>query len=356
MAAALRSPIIPPPCLLRHARRGVPSRSLTTTTATDAAQQMQRTFKNQTKTYRQTLDGHQLQKLSLTLNRPYLHPDLDITSKPPPNGTPLPPGYHLVYFAPAAVEANLAADGTDRTFNAPAPFARRMWAGGRMRWTPGVPLRVGEDVEERTRFVGATAKRSRDGGEMVLVDVEKELWGSEGLALVDRRSWVFRPPARRTEMPVVKDEAEAGRIVEDGAGRRSSVEDVRGMNDTGVLERRFKWSPVALFRFSALTFNAHMIHYSESWTRNMEGHPDVVVHGPLNLICMMDYFRDVHGKEAREVSYRALSPLYAGDEYSIRTAFTEDSEEDAEEGKAWDIVVAKGAKVCMKGTIYADSG
>ncbi|KUI60017.1 Mesaconyl-C(4)-CoA hydratase [Cytospora mali] len=352
MTAALRLTLMPP-WFLMHARRGIPrslSRSLTTTTttATDAAQQMQRTFKNQTKTYRQTLDGHQLQKLSLTLNRPHLYPGLDITSTPPPIGTPLPPGYHLVYFAPAAVEANLAADGTDRTFNAPAPFTRRMWAGGRMRWTPGVALRVGETVEERTRLVGATAKRSRDGGEMVLVDVEKEFWGSEGLALVDRRSWVFRPPVRRTEMPLVKDAAEAGRIVEDGGGRRSSVEDVKGVDDA---ERRFNWTPVALFRFSALTFNAHMIHYSESWTRDMEGHPDVVVHGPLNLICMMDYFRDVHGKEAREISYRALSPLYAGDEYSIRAAFTE----DAEEGKAWDIVVAKGAKVCMKGTVYADS-
>ena len=93
-----------------------------------------------------------------------------------------------------------------------------------------------------------------------------------------------------------------------------------------------------------------MIHYGESWTRNVEGHPEVVVHGPLNLICMMDYFRDVYGKEAREVSYRALSPLYAGDEYSVRTA----SAEDVEGGKTWEIVVAKGPKVCMRGTVLAD--
>lgn len=117
------------------------------------------------------------------------------------------------------------------------------------------------------------------------------------------------------------------------------------------MERRFSWSPVALFRFSALTFNAHMIHYSESWTRGVEGHPGLVVHGPLNLICMMDYFRDVHGKEAREMSYRAFAPLYAGDEYVIRTASMEDNNEG---GKAWEIVVAKGEKICMKGTILAD--
>ncbi|ROV99922.1 hypothetical protein VMCG_06162 [Cytospora schulzeri] len=227
-----------------------------------------------TKIHHQTLDAHQLQKLSLTLNRAH---------QLPPDGTPLPPGYHLVYFTPAAVEADLSPDGTDRTFNAPAPFVRRMWAGGRMRWTPGVPLRVGEVVEERTRLVGAVAKRSRVGG--------------------------------------------------------------------GIPERRFNWSPVALFRFSALTFNAHMIHYNESWTRGVEGHPDVVVHGPLNLICMLDYFRDVHGEEPREISYRALSPLYAGDEYTIRTVSTE----EGEEGKVWEIVVAKGAEICMKGTVLTDS-
>lgn len=116
--------------------------------------------------------------------------------------------------------------------------------------------------------------------------------------------------------------------------------------------RKFQWSPVALFRFSALTFNAHMIHYNESWTRNVEGHPAVVVHGPLNLIAMLDYWRDVHGngQEPAEISYRALSPLYAGDEYVVRT----ESVKDVEMGETcWELVVAKGDKICMKGSITA---
>lgn len=89
-----------------------------------------------------------------------------------------------------------------------------------------------------------------------------------------------------------------------------------------------------------------MIHYNESWTRNIEGHPAVVVHGPLNLIGMMDYWRDVHGTdmEAREITYRALSPLYAGDQYLVRT-------DAVQQGKTWEIGVAKGDKLCMKGTI-----
>ncbi|CAN8099369.1 unnamed protein product [Discula destructiva] len=307
----------------------------TLATAAEAAEQMMQAFQGQAKTLRQTLDSHHLQKLSLTLNRPHLHPALDVTAAPPPAGTPLPPGYHLVYFLPAAVEAALALDGTDRTFNAAAPFTRRMWAGGRMRWTAGCPLRVGEEVEERTRLVGATAKRSRGGGEMVLVEVEKEFWGPAGLALVDRRSWVFRPPAATERVAGVACGA---------VGKCSSVEDVE-VDGSGVSQRRFCWSPVALFRFSALTFNAHMIHYNESWTRDVEGHPAVVVHGPLNLIGMMDYWRDVHGhgKEAAEIRYRALSPLYTGDQYTVQT--------ESVEGNTWEVAVTKGDRLCMRGTI-----
>lgn len=194
-------------------------------TAAEAAQQMLHAFEGQTRVQRQVLDGHQLQKLSLTLNRPQLHPGLDVTRAPPPKGTPLPPGYHLVYFSPASVESELGADGTDRTFNAPGPFSRRMWAGGRMTWTPAgaAPLRVGDEAEERTRFVGAAAKRSRDGSEMVLVDVEKEFWGPEGLALVDRRAWVFRPPPREA---LARSDAQVAGVVPGAVGRHSTVEDV----------------------------------------------------------------------------------------------------------------------------------
>lgn len=270
MATTLITASTPRLIIRQHARRSAAlatTTKRTLTTAADAAQQMLRAFEGQTRTSRQVLDGHQLQKLSLTLGRKHLHHPgglglglgLDddntnnLTARAPPRGTPLPPGYHLVFFSPAAIEADLGADGTDRTFNAPAPFSRRMWAGGRMSWRPpprtaegGSPsapsapppmplplLRVGDEVEERTRLVGATAKRSRrtggdggDGGdEMVLVEVEKEFWGPAGLALVDRRSWVFRPPPR--EAVLARREEDVAGFVPGAVGRYSSVEDVQ---------------------------------------------------------------------------------------------------------------------------------
>ena len=81
---------------------------------------------------------------------------------------------------------------------------------------------------------------------------------------------------------------------------------------------------MTLFRFSALTFNPHKIHYSLPWARDVEGHRDIVVHGPLNLISILDLWRDTQRQSVdptalipRSISYRATSPLYAGDEYKI---------------------------------------
>ena len=76
---------------------------------------------------------------------------------------------------------------------------------------------------------------------------------------------------------------------------------------------------MTLFRFSALTFNGHKIHYNLEWCREVEGHRGLVVHGPLNLINMVNLWRDVKGGDAipRKITYRATSPLYAGEKYRI---------------------------------------
>lgn len=175
-----------PPILLSC--KSVVHRRHLTISASEAAERLVQTFSNKIFTKRQFIDANQIQKLSLTLGRKELNPGLDISETPPPSGTPVPPGYHLVYFSPGGVETELGPDGTDRTFNSPAPFTRRMWAGGRMRWESAQSqLRVGQIAEERTKLLSAVPKRSRDGGEMVVVDVEKQFWGEDGLVLVDQR-------------------------------------------------------------------------------------------------------------------------------------------------------------------------
>lgn len=90
-----------------------------------------------------------------------------------------------------------------------------------------------------------------------------------------------------------------------------------------------------------------MIHYNDPWTRDMEGHPGLVVHGPLNLINLLDYWKDVHGngQGPRSITYRAMAPLYAGQTYHIRTA-------EVTEG-SWDVLAEKNGVVCMKSEITA---
>lgn len=97
------------------------------TGARDAAHELLRAYGKKSPVSRtERLDGVQLQKLSLTLGRRELWPGLDVSRDPPPADTPVPAGYHLVYFTPAFVEADLGRDGTDKSFNPPAPFTRRM--------------------------------------------------------------------------------------------------------------------------------------------------------------------------------------------------------------------------------------
>lgn len=263
----------------------------------------------------QLLDGNQTHRLSLTLNRPRLHrrdPILSPSDPLPRAGTPLPPGYHLAYFTPAALPGDLGPDGTDTGYGPAPPFTRRMWAGGRLEWERGNPLRVGDEATETTRLVSAEAKVGRRAGEeMVVVGVEKRFENARGLSVVDRRDWVFRkrlsgPPALPSSL--------------DYAGPVGGHEDaLLPLPGTGEEKSRdFVQSAVSLFRFSALTFNAHMIHYSRRWCREVEGHRDIVVHGPLNLINMLDFWRDEQADDfmiPASIEYRATAPFYAGESY-----------------------------------------
>ncbi|KAI1336335.1 hypothetical protein F5Y15DRAFT_419121 [Xylariaceae sp. FL0016] len=347
-----------------HPRRGFAlgtpplPRQAAALSAQDAAARMLDAFGSATLVRRQLIDGNQLQKLALTLGRP-LGPSLDHhngsgvdvsgssssspgsreTTTTPAQGTPVPPGYHLVYFTPADLERDLGPDGTDTAFNAPGPFTRRMWAGGRMSWPAAGAaaggLRVGDEAEERTRLVSATAKSSRSVGEMVLVEVEKEVRTARGVAVVDRRSWIFRPA-----LDAGAEARPAKRVLggEVDARGPTVIEDLEAESGGVAPSRQFRWSPTGLFRFSALTFNGHKIHYNEDWAARVEGHPGLVVHGPLNLMNILDYWRDVHGagKDPHEITYRAVAPLYAGERYVIRTEGSR-ADDTAAGGRLWDI-------------------
>jgi len=151
---------------------------------------------------KQTLDANQLHLLSITLGRSLTR------DTPPANGTPIPPGYHLVYFTPSISEQELGSDGTDRTVNPLSPFTRRMWAGGELEWSqdPKNLLRVGQAVQETTRILTAEPKKSKGGSEMIVIGVEKIFESEDGVALTDRRNWVFQQAITNAQPALAKPE------------------------------------------------------------------------------------------------------------------------------------------------------
>ena len=313
----------------------------------------------QTFVRKQLLDANQLRLFSLTLDRPHLWPGSALISKTleetePLPGTPVPPAYHLIYFTPAQLPGVLGQDGTDASFNPDPPFTRRMWAGGSCHWPGAGPssstrslLRVGDVVTEVTKVLSCEPKVIQKTGEsMLLVGVEKEFLNSrDELCVLDRRNWVFRvalDPAKPA--PLVPKPAELPRPELDDAGK-------------GKIVREFKRSEATLFRFSALTFNAHRIHYDKPWATQVEGHRNVVVHGPMNLIAMLDLWRDETVNQGvgttqddivypEKIDYRATSPVYAGEAYRVMMNDTAVDQKEAEVR-----VVSNDGTLCMKGTV-----
>ncbi|KAI4667480.1 uncharacterized protein J4E79_002168 [Alternaria viburni] len=303
--------------------------SLRQASATEACSELLTRFqKGPVSIRKQLLDANQLQLLSITLNR------TPSSFNPPPTGTPIPPGYHLVYFTPSIIEAELGLDGTDRTVNPLSPYTRRMWAGGELTWAQdrNALLRVGQEVKETTKLLSAEPKTLKNGGEMLLVGVEKTFSNDYGIALTDRRNWVFQrelTPENPMRAPPKPEEKEL---------------------PTGKYQRGFCQTPTSLFRFSALTFNAHKIHYLPEWCREVEGHRNAVVHGPLNLINMLDFWRDTSKNGDTEavpksIAYRAMSPLYVDEPYRI--LMEHESGPEGWRAEVWDSF----GKQSMKSTI-----
>lgn len=328
-----------------------PSRSILTDPRSIADAFLSKFSQGQTFTRSQLLDANQLRLFSLTLDRVQLWPNSQksLEHAEPLAGTPLPAGYHLAYFTPPQLPGSLGADGTDASFNPDPPFTRRMWAGGGIEW-PGSGnttgsvhyLRVGDVATETTTVLSCEPKMIKKSGEnMLVVGVVKEFRDSkDNLCVVDRRNWVFRcalDPTKPAAVPTKPDLLSDSEI--------AAAED-------GKLVRRFNRSAATLFRFSALTFNAHRIHYDVPWARNVEGHRDVVVHGPMNLVSMLDMWRDERGSPEdvcypRQIDYRATSPVYAGEGYRLVM------DASVHDGKSELTAVSDDGTVCMKGSIIS---
>jgi len=217
------------------------------------------------------------------------------------DGAMLPHGWHWMYFHDAARASDVGPDGHEArgAFLPPVPLPRRMWAGGRIRF--GVPLKLGEEAERTSVVEGVTPKTGRSGT-LVFVKVRHTVVGPAGLAVDEEQDLVYRAPP---------PEASSGAGAHHGSGPAAPPE---GSDVVAT----FLADEVALFRFSALTFNGHRIHYDHPYTTAVEGYPGLVVHGPLLALLLLGAGVAGWAGAVTSFEYRALSPLFCGERFELR--------------------------------------
>ncbi len=247
---------------------------------------------------------------------------LDRDDPAPRNGDPLPPLWHWLYFLPRARQSDIGPDGHPRRggFLPPVPLPRRMWAGGRL--TFHAPLHLGEAVRRTSTIADVSAKTGRSGT-LVFVLVRHEIAGPAGPAITEEHDIVYRDPPAPGEAPPAPKPAPTGE-----AWRRDITPD-----------------DVLLFRYSALTFNGHRIHYDRRYVTTEEGYPGLIVHGPLLATLLLDLFRRHDSRPVASFSFRALSPVFD------TTPFSVCGTPDADGARVW-IRRADGA-LCMEATVGA---
>jgi 3-methylfumaryl-CoA hydratase len=208
-------------------------------------------------------------------------PDLD-------GGQGLPPLWHWLYLLDRPAQADLGQDGhpvRNTVIAPPGPGRRRMWAGGRV--CTHQPLRCGEPATRRSTVLSVQDKQGRSGP-LTFVVVAHQIEQSGRIAVDEQQDIVYRDRTGPTPSPDLGPVAPAA-------------------DDEWSIEV----TPTLLFRFSALTYNAHRIHYDRDYARDVEGYPGLLTHGPLQALAMAEAARsDQRDAVSSLFEYRLVAPLF----------------------------------------------
>jgi 3-methylfumaryl-CoA hydratase len=219
-----------------------------------------------------------------------LNATLDHPPLPAQDGWPLPPLWHWLYFLPLHRQSEIGADGHARRggFLPPVPLPRRMWAGSQFEFR--APVRVGDAVDRTSTIADVSVKHGRTGT-LVFVKVRHEVRcnGAADAAIVEFHDIVYRDAKRPGDV-----EPPPQAVPEDARWERVLVPD-----------------DVLLFRYSALTFNGHRIHYDRRYVTEVEGYPGLIVHGPLIATLLMDLVRrNAPDADVAAFRFKAVRPTF----------------------------------------------
>jgi 3-methylfumaryl-CoA hydratase len=215
---------------------------------------------------------------------------LDHPATPVDTGTALPPLWHWLYFLPMHRQSEIGPDGHAKRggFLPPVPLPRRMWAGSQFEFR--APIRVGDRVARTSTIADVMSKEGRTG-KLVFVKVRHELRCNDAVdpALVEFHDIVYREAQGPNDVAPPPQLAPT-----DGEWQRSIVPD-----------------DVLLFRYSALTFNGHRIHYDRRYVTEVEGYPGLIVHGPLIATLLLDLLRrERPDAEVASFRFKAVRPTF----------------------------------------------
>jgi len=221
---------------------------------------------------------------------------LDRDPEEPPAGTPLPPLWHWLYFLPLYRQSEVGPDGHAQRggFLPPVPLPRRMWAASQLEFKR--QLRVGDAIRRVSTITDVSEKSGRTGA-LVFVKVRHEIRANDEAspAIVEFHDIVFR---------------EAPKDVDVSPPRVAPAQ--------SRWQRRVVPDAVLLFRYSALTFNAHRIHYDRKYVTGVEGYPGLVVHGPLIATLLLDLLREkLPDATVRRYEFRAVRPLFDTNAFDV---------------------------------------
>ena len=203
-------------------------------------------------------------------------------------GDDIPPLWHWLYFLESTPKSMLAEDGHAKKggFLPPITLPRRMWAGSRLIFKKN--LKAGEKVSRISRIKDISVKQGKTGT-LVFVKVSHEISANTSLALSEEHNIVFREKSNPTSVAL--------------ATQKSTIKP--------DFSETFKPDPIILFRYSALTFNGHRIHYDRDYVTNTEGYPGLLVHGPLLATLLIENFRKHHSNlKIINFEFKALHPVF----------------------------------------------
>ncbi|MCP3690408.1 MAG: acyl-CoA dehydrogenase [Gammaproteobacteria bacterium] len=239
-----------------------------------------------TETVEETISAEPLQRMRAMLDRPPGEVN---------TGEPVPALWHWVYFLEPIRASELGRDGHAALggFMPPVPLPRRLWAGGQFSF--GKALKVGDHARKQSTVRDVSVKQGRSG-RLCFVEVEHRVFVEDELRFSEIHNIVYRDAKTSGEELVLAPEAP-----QDAQWTREVMPD-----------------PTLLFRYSALTFNAHRIHYDLDFCSNQEGYPGLVFHGPLTATLLLELaIEENPGRRISSYEYRAISPLYDNAQFTL---------------------------------------